>query len=81
MGRFYVLSKKVLPEQAQKISEEMSHVENVERFEFSEDLTGVTVFVNGDDFSAAMDRAVNVCSREGSGTTLSFDHFVYADGE
>ena len=81
MGRFYVLSKKILPEQADKIIKEMTQVETVERFEFNEDYSGITVFLSNDDFSTVMDKAVNIISREGSGATLSFDHFVYADGE
>ena len=81
MGRFYVLSKKILPEQADTIIKEMTQVETVERFEFNEDYSGITVFLSNDDFSAVMDKAVNIISREGSGATLSFDHFVYADGE
>ena len=81
MGRFYVLSKKILPEQAEKIIQEMTQVESVERFEFNEDRSGITVFLSNDDFAGVMDKAVNVFSREGSGATLSFDHFVYAAGE
>ncbi len=81
MGRFYVLSKKILPEQADTIIKEMTQVETVERFEFNEDYSGITVFLSNDDFSTVMDKAVNIISREGSGATLSFDHFVYADGE
>ena len=81
MGRFYVLSKKILPEQVDKIIKEMTQVETVERFEFNEDYSGITVFLSNDDFSTVMDKAVNIISREGSGATLSFDHFVYADGE
>ena len=81
MGRFYVLSKKILPEQADTIIKEMTQVETVERFEFNEDYSGIMVFLSNDDFSTVMDKAVNIISREGSGATLSFDHFVYADGE
>ena len=81
MGRFYVLSKKILPEQAETIIGEMTKDEIVEKFEFNEDFSGITVFLSNDDFSSVMDKAVNIFSREGSGATLSFDHFVYADGE
>ena len=81
MGRFYVLSRKLLPEQVEKVSEIMSQVEGMNSFEFAGDGSGVTVFADEALFGKVMDKAVNVFSQQGGGATLSFDHFVYADGE
>lgn len=76
MGRAYHLSKKITPEQAEKIVNEMRELENVEAVEITEDGSYLKVATEDGQFSEVMGKAVNICSRIARGTELSFANFV-----
>ena len=78
MGRFYRLSKTVNEEQANQILTEFREIPGVVKVEMNEELNGVSVFVEDDNFADVMNVAVNIFDRQG-GADLSFDHFIYED--
>lgn len=76
MGRYYKLSKPVSEEEAAQIMSEICELENVMKAELNEDRTGITVFTKDGEYTDVMNRAVNIFSREGNKTALSFERFV-----
>ena len=78
MGRYYSLTKSIKEEDAARILEELRAMEDVAQADFNEDRSGITIFTVSGKYTAVMDRAVNIFSREGGGAELSFQHFVQA---
>ena len=77
MGRYYKLSRVISAETASQILEELQALDDVEKAYFEEGFTGVIIFTEDGEYTKVMDQAVNIFSREGSGTELQFDHFVF----
>lgn len=78
MGRYYSISKKISAENAEKILEELRAMEDVESVEFDEDSAGISIVTRSGEYTAVMDHAVNIFSREGGGAELSFERFIPA---
>ena len=80
MGRFYRLNKMIKEDAQDLILNEIQDVDHVSRAWYNEDPAGLCIFADDEEYTAVMNRVVNICSREGSGAELSFAGYVQEDG-
>jgi hypothetical protein len=73
----YRLSKKITETQAQEILSEMSEIRDVDRVYFTPEMTCLVVETEELNYPAVMGKAVNICSRAGGGTEISFAGFSF----
>lgn len=79
MGRYYRFSKKLTPEQSEKIIMELKELYNVKNVEISENHSRILIETIDDEFSVVMGMVVNACRRIVGECEVSFEKFAVQD--
>lgn len=77
MGRYYHFSKVVTDAELTEIVKEMKEVDDVDIIEITKDHSYMKVVTKDNQFTEAMGKAVNICSRVAGGLEISFARFSF----